>query len=86
MTSRTRWISTRLVVVTVIIVVHVLLAVAFVPFVRVELPDFVVTEVSLVPFESAETRPPTGSRDAPSHGAHEQSSRPETITTPDAKP
>ena len=70
MTSRIRWISTRMVVVTVIIVVHVLLAVAFVPFVRVEVPAFVVTEVSLTFPESPKA--PTRRRDAPAPGAPEK--------------
>jgi hypothetical protein len=70
-TSLTRRISVRVVVAAVIIAIHVLLVVAFVPFVRVELPAFVVTEVSLALPESAEARPPAGSRDAPSRGADE---------------
>jgi hypothetical protein len=56
-TSRTRRISVRVLVAAVIIAIHVLLVVAFVPFVRVELPAFVVTEVWLGPPESAEARP-----------------------------
>jgi hypothetical protein len=72
-TSRTRWISTRIVVVAVIIAIHVLLVIAFVPFVRIDVPAFVVTEVSLGPPGSVEVPPPAaGSGDAPSHGAHEQ--------------
>jgi hypothetical protein len=55
----------------VIIAAHVALAVAFVPFVRVELPAFVVTEVSLGPPTPTEALPPAGSRDAPSDGTHE---------------
>jgi len=61
--TKTRWISTRVVVVTVIVAIHVALAVAFVPFVRVEVPAFVVTEVFL-------SLPDTsGARDAPAHEA-----------------
>ena len=60
-------------VVVVIIAIHVLLVVAFVPFVRIEVPAFMVTEVSLGPPGSAEVRLPAGSGEAPpSHGAHEQ--------------
>jgi hypothetical protein len=55
----------------VIIAIHVLLVIAFVPFVRIERPAFVVTEVSLGPPESADARPPPGSN-APSRGAHEE--------------
>jgi hypothetical protein len=70
-TSLTRRISVRVVVAAVIIAIHVLLVVAFVPFVRIELPTFVVTEVSLGPPGSAEQSPSAGSRDAPSHGTRE---------------
>jgi len=42
-----RKISIRIVVAAVIIAIHVLLVAAFVPFVRIELPAFSVTEVSL---------------------------------------
>jgi hypothetical protein len=52
-----RRISIRIVVAAVIIAIHVLLAVTFVPFIRVELPAFVVTEVSLGPPESGEAHP-----------------------------
>jgi hypothetical protein len=48
MRFRTGVITSRAVVVTFIIVVHVLLVIAFVPVVRIEVPASVVTEVSLV--------------------------------------
>jgi hypothetical protein len=56
-----RKLSIRIVVAAVIIAIHVLLVVAFVPFVRIEIPAFSVTEVSLGLPDSAEA----GSRAAP---------------------
>ena len=47
-----RKIPLRIVVAAVIIAIHVVLVVTFVPFVRIEIPAFSVTEVSLALPES----------------------------------
>ena len=53
----------RIVVAAVIIAIHVLLVVTFVPFVRIEIPAFSVTEVSLAVPEAVTPAAPAAAAD-----------------------